>query len=256
MSMSTAASVTALNNQGVHLIECGDYRAAISVFTRGVSIVREELARQYKERSSTTDVEAETHLRGKDCFTPSCPFHKLSSESSPLTNSEKDETMIADNQQFIFTNPIFIPPTEDTMNRDCYNHYVKLSFIQLYNLALANHLFALHAGQVYERRRLEKALVLYEIVYTLQHTENDIQPTALQVMAIVNNLGQIHTALQDLDKARECFENLLSTLMYYVADCEEHDHENDHANREQLDGLLGNVLPLIFAKGSKPASAA
>jgi tetratricopeptide (TPR) repeat protein len=279
--MSTAAAATELSNIGVQAIVEGDYRQAISVLKRGISIVRQELAAsQYnglhrceqQDTCTCTTVSEESHsLRQdeeEDGFIPSCPFHKLSTESSspPLTtsSSEKgDETMIADNQEpFIFKDPIIIPTTEHgaaVNGCTCYNkHCVKLSFILLYNMALANYLLALHDVEqgVVSEKRLQTARGLYELVYTLQLTEMDIQPTALQVMAIVNNLGQVHMALGNHDQARECFANLLCTLVFYADNCnEQHDDDGDN-HREQLDGFLCNVLPLIFAKGSQPASAA
>jgi tetratricopeptide (TPR) repeat protein len=266
--MSAAAAASELNNQGVQLMtEHGDYRQAISAFTRGVSIIRQELSRQYKEQqrckqqdcSCSTDSEESARLlreEDDDDFIPSCPFHKLATDSSsPLTSSsEKRDETTADDQlePFIMKNPIFIPTTNYC---SCYKHCVKLSFIQLYNLALANHLLALDGKQVPDKKRLQTARGLYELAYTLQLTEMDIQPTLLQVMVIVNNLGQVHTALDNHDKARECFENLLSTLLFYV-DCGGNNDENHQDHREQLDGFLSNVLPLIFANGSQPASAA
>ena len=126
-----------------------------------------------------------------------------------------------------------------------YAFFVKLSFIQLYNLALTHHLCALSRPN--PEPFLRKALSLYELAYTI-HVSEDVELTILQSMAIVNNLGQLHSKLNDFEKSQQCFENLLTTLMF-VKDCGEQDSQH------MLDGFLSNVMSLILCS-PKPAPAA
>jgi hypothetical protein len=105
----------------------------------------------------------------------------------------------------------------------------------LYNLALCHHLHALNSKDG-TKAKLEKALALYELAYTLLFTE-DTQATVFQQMAIINNIGHIHAILQNVECSRQCFENLLSTIMC-VKDCGEEDEMVD------IDGFLWNALPV------------
>ena len=126
-----------------------------------------------------------------------------------------------------------------------YAFLIKLSFIQLYNLALSHHLCGLRRQS--QEHSLRKAISLYELAYTI-HVSEDVELTILQSMAIVNNLGQLHKRLNDIEKSHQCFENLLTTLMF-VKDCGEQDCH------QLLDGFLSNVMSVILC-GAKPAPAA
>lgn len=158
-------------------------------------------------------------------------------------DDSNDQQDLTGQSGFVFKEPIMVLP--QSLIQPGYTFYVKLSFIQLYNLALSHHLCAL--SKTNPEPFLRKALALYELAYTI-HVSEDIELTILQSMAIVNNLGHLHKELDDLDKSRQCFENLLTTLMF-VKDCGEQD------SNHMLDGFLSNVMPLILV-GSKPAAAA
>jgi hypothetical protein len=81
--------------------------------------------------------------------------------------------------------------------------------MQLYNLALCHHLSALSTSEssAASEKKLQRALSLYELAYTITMTE-DIQPTVLQTIAIVNNNGHIHDMLNNVEISRQCFENI------------------------------------------------
>jgi hypothetical protein len=68
-------------------------------------------------------------------------------------------------------------------------------------------------------------------------------------MAIANNLGQIHTALGDEEKSRQCFQHLLSSIMFL-------NQSGDRDSVEQMDGFIANIMPLILMGSSAPAAAA
>jgi tetratricopeptide (TPR) repeat protein len=245
MDPSIATIASRLNNEGVGLIENGLYHEAISTFSQGLTLVKQVLALQGDE-DERPDEES-----GSDCMgnpkeaipqTPSCHFRKMQEiELTGVCVAQEDISCGA--PLFIFKSPIFIPAHATDLAS--FNYYVKSSFILLYNLALSHHLSALESNN--SRKRLRKALSLYELAYTLQMTEN-VQLTVLQTMAIVNNLGQIHTALENEAKSKQCFQHLLSTIVF-LNDCGERE------SVEQMDGFVSNVMPLIL-KGSASASAA
>jgi hypothetical protein len=80
---------------------------------------------------------------------------------------------------------------------------VTLSLIIILNLAIAHHLSAMQNQNC--RRRLQKALQLYEFAHYLQMEEDDIcSPRA--TMIIANNVGEIHWALDNQSKHTICLQ--------------------------------------------------
>jgi tetratricopeptide (TPR) repeat protein len=173
---------------------------------------------------------------------PSYHFHKMQ-EPKAITECEGQEDILG-NEPFTFRSPIYIPSY--ATDHTSFTYYVDSSFMLLYNLALTHHLSALSGNN--SQKRLRKALSLYELAYTIQMTE-DIQLTFLQSMAIANNLGQIHTALGDEEKSRQCFQHLLSSIMFL-------NESGDRDSVEQMDGFIANIMPLILMGSSAPAAAA
>lgn len=246
MVPSTATTTAShLNNEGVNLIEAGLYQEAIACFSKGLSIAKEVLASQADEEDDEDgpdDADSMDISSDSASQTPSCHFHKIQ-EQEAMNSCDTKEEVYSDGP-FLFRSPIFIPSSQAN-DVASFKYYVKCSFILLYNLALTHHLSALEGSNT--TKRLRKALSLYELAYTIQMTE-DIQLTVLQTMAIVNNLGLVHTALKNEAKATQCFQHLLSTIMF-LTDCDERD------SVEQIDGFVSNVMPLIL-KGSASAAAA
>jgi hypothetical protein len=94
------------------------------------------------------------------------------------------------------------------------------------------------------KKKLRKALLLYELAYAVLSTE-DIQATVFHQMAIVNNIGQIHAILQNVECSRRTFDDLLSIIMLVkdqqvmlVKDQEV--SEEDYG--QDMDGFLSNTL--------------
>ena len=228
--------MVALNNRGVTFLAKFRYKDAASCFSKGLALAKQWLL--HFETMRETDTSSKLH-------TPTGHFHQAVIRK-PLHYSNKFEDQEAGDQPFVFTRPIFI--SEDTVEEELSSScLVALSFIQLYNLALCHHLCALRTEDG-SRTKLLKALSLYELAYRLQRDE-DVEATVLQQMAIVNNVGSIHSALQQVECSRQCFENLLSTIMF-VKDCGEADSVQD------MDGFLSNTLPLIIIAGCTFAAAA
>jgi tetratricopeptide (TPR) repeat protein len=238
MNPSTAIAVSTFNNEGVSLIENGLYDEAVSEFSKGLTLVKKILALQ--EDDDQAD-EAESSAE-PESQSPSYHFHKMQ-EPKATTECGDQEEFLSD-ETFIFRAPLYIQSR--VTDHTSFTYYVESSFMLLYNLALTHHLSSLSGNNT--QKSLRKALALYELAYTIQTTE-DIQLTVLQTMAIANNLGQIHAALDDAEKARQCFQHLLSSIMF-MNDCGERD------SVEQMDGFIANVMPLILMGTSAPAAAA
>eukprot|EP00977_Amphora_coffeiformis_P012502 scaffold3079_cov174-Amphora_coffeaeformis.AAC.13 len=241
MSCQTAAIATSLNNEGISQLEANNFEAAAASFSRGLSVVKKALSSNDWENNSSGPFQTPQESSEE---TLACQFSKLHDDNSMLDFVDEDEHDILTTEAgFVFQEPIMVLP--GSLESPSYAFFVKLSFIQLYNLALSHHLCALQRSN--PEPFLRKALSLYELAYTI-HVSEDVELTILQSMAIVNNLGHLHKQLDNIEKSQQCFENLLTTLMF-VKDCGEQDCH------QLLDGFLSNVMPLILC-GSKPAPAA
>jgi tetratricopeptide (TPR) repeat protein len=242
MDPLTAIAVSRFNNDGVSLFESGLYDEAITEFSKGLTLVRQILALQGDDQAVEAAADSWETSAEPASHSPSYHFHKMQDPEAMDECGEKEEVL--SDEPFIFRAPLYIQsrPTDHTS----YTYYVKSSFMLLYNLALTHQLSALSGYNT--QVRLQKALNLYELAYNIQATEN-IQLTVLQVMAIANNLGQIHTALGDEEKSRMCFQHLLGYIMFLSAcgDCD---------SLKQMEGFISNVMHLILVGASAPAAAA
>jgi tetratricopeptide (TPR) repeat protein len=234
MNRTVAVEAKCLNNEGIHYINKGNYEEAMKLISKGLSLVKQVLLVQ--DRPTKTD---SYNMNMDENETLPCEFLELDPEDPSAALIEASRG----NKPFIFSSPIYVP--SDVNQAVTLQNLGTLSFILLYNLALTHHLSAID-GQLC-LKKLQKALSLYELAYTLQMTE-DIELSMLQTMAIVNNLGQIHTALGNQDQSQSCFEHLLSTIMLL----------KDYGDRESvdsLDGFILNCMPLILVgEASAPAA--
>lgn len=235
----TASLATILNNEGISQLKHENYEAAVASFSRGLAIVKQALgSNEWESLSSKPSRETQTPEES-----PACQFCKLQDEDIDGNLDKEEEQEPFGQEGFVFKEPIMVLP--QSLAAPNYNFFVKLSFLQLYNLALTHHLSAL--DQPEPEPFLRKALSLYELAYAI-HVSEHVELTILQSMAIVNNLGHLHRQLGDQKKSQQCFETLLTTLML-VKDCGE--NESHHL----LDGFMSNVISLILCR-PKPAEAA
>jgi len=130
----------------------------------------------------------------------------------------------------------------------------ELSYVAIYNLALAHHLKSVELAtdpskQNLRRVYLHKALSLYEHSHQILMKQTiNVGVPVIHSMALVSNLCQIHHVLGDHGKAEMCMQYLLSTIMY-VIDCGKVDTLGN-----SMDGFFNMILPLI--SGDVPAPAA
>ena len=120
---------------------------------------------------------------------------------------------------------------------------IKLSLIIVYNMSLAYHRAALDLGSL---EVLKHALVHYDAAYRILISESRVLVS--QAMVILNNIGHIHRLLNDQDRARACFQCLLTTMIYV-----QQSGESRHIH--QWESFFSNVFDLI-APSPRPAPAA
>lgn len=129
----------------------------------------------------------------------------------------------------------------------------ELTYVAIYNLALSHHLKSLELSSAPKRnlRRvyLYKALSLYEHSHQILMKQTiNVGVPVIHSMALVSNLGQIHHALGDHQKAEMCMQYLLSTMMY-VIDCGKVDSLGN-----SMDGFFDIIMPLVSTDEPAPAA--
>lgn len=240
MNPSTSLAAPQLNNQAVGLLEQGLYLDAVAAFSKGLALVTETLALLDDEERAHGDCNNEDQSSN----TPICRFHKMPAQkASPSCELEEDIS----NDPFVFRSPILLP-SRSTESASSQAYFIKTAYIFLYNLALTNQISSLEA--TFSLQRMQKSLSLYELAYSFQMTQ-DVQLSVLETMALVNNLGQVHVALENHEKAARCFKHLLSICVLL--------NQNDYQEREsvdQMEGFVSTIVPLILTTGSASAAAA
>mmetsp|Transcript_5196 Transcript_5196/g.10687 ORF Transcript_5196/g.10687 Transcript_5196/m.10687 type:complete len:245 (-) Transcript_5196:183-917(-) len=244
MNSSNAVFAAALNNEGIAHLEARCYDQAIEKITKSLGLVREQLSLTQSKCNGPNCCVCSTcksisEGNGSDTF---CFRDRKLSQHGILKRPSLDE-VVDDEDLFIFTNPMLI--TMKASPPHCYNYYVGLSFIVLFNLALAYHQ---HGSRTNCQLQLQKALRLYELAYTV-HIKEDLTLTVMQALAIVNNLGHLHALLGNKESSQKCFDNLLSTLMYIQ------EYRSDDVDAQHVDGFMSNVLSSMLT-GPKSAAAA
>jgi tetratricopeptide (TPR) repeat protein len=222
-----------LNNTGVAFLESGNYAQAVSALTSALGLVKQELAANDLISTEPRTTQFSNRYSSKIKFEfriTETPGMVLS-----MTNNSKPS--------FIFRFPIK-PKSGLTV--------VEMSVIIMFNLALALHLSGLENQH---RRRLEKALSIYEYAFQIQ-TQEHVDLSDIFPLVILNNLGHIHTLLQNYEMAEMWFQDLLSSMLYILdQQSMERPREENKTLSSCWTGLLSNVTDLIF-RASSAASAA
>jgi tetratricopeptide (TPR) repeat protein len=211
------------NNQGVFLLLSDQYDDAITFFISALKHVNENIERGAVE-----------HLN--DVST----MHDLAVYFVIQEGKGLSVPVDAEKEVFVFTNPILV---SDEINRMNYNFSSKLSIVAMYNLALSYHLCAIQKQSL---QHIEKALSYYQLAYKILIDESHV--VVSQAMAIINNIGQIHRLLRNDAGAKDCFEYLLSTMLFV-----QQIGESDRI--QNWESFLSNVMDFIV-DNPKPAAAA
>lgn len=235
-----------LNNEGASLICKGEYARAISTFSQAMAIVKEMVADENSITSSTAggkrDEDTEIYSTC-ECCSDTVSF--MDAEQAGPSSSCPEEAASHEDESsycFVFRKPIVMSLDAD----ECGNRTVaKLSAIMIFNMALSHHLSALKDKNA---TQLHAALMLYKNAYLLQQNEQ-IDICILYNLALSNNLGQVLKAMKYQPEARQCFEQLLSILLFMVDYCD--DEEKAH-----LEGFFRSASPCILGSNTKAAPAA
>lgn len=177
-----------------------------------------------------------------------------------------------ENEGFIFSRPLRV--RTHSIGK-CHSVGTTLSFVVLFNIALAHHLKAIEMipSMVDSKDRMEalkQPMKLYELAYQLHfqcketkqsppapqqsssHTScddtstgNDHNLVDLRLMLLVtNNISQIHRLAGNEIKHNQCLEHLLNAVMYMNHICQ---NEKILSPREK-DGTFDNLAPILKTK--------
>jgi hypothetical protein len=227
------ANLFKLNNSAVFQMEKETYDEAITTLTRALKRVKMVISGDAM-LADTPDEEDDKTVDESPSNTVDFDFLSSGRKSSFLRT--RVGTIFQD--AIYVSNPLLQPLLQT---------YEHLSYVVLYNLALAHHLRAMEEDcKRLRNARLQQALCLYEHAHQILLNQ-EIEVSALHNMAIASNLGHIHQFLGDESRAQLCFQHLLSTLLYVV----------DYGAGDKLvslDGFLCNVMFLIGMALSAPAA--
>jgi tetratricopeptide (TPR) repeat protein len=220
----------ALNNEGSNYFAMGDLRSAANKLTEALQVSKLLIAR--------SDDEMDT-----------------SSPSSPLTTQLKLDDIMThvglkgsslEPQRVVYESPIQIPSNLTFTTTP--ENVSTLSAAIIFNMSLTYHKLAL--TQTSESQRfacLNKAVKLYEFGSSLK--ENMVWSNYLH-LALLNNLGLAHEQLGNKEKSEQCFQQLLSCILYII-DCQQ-----GRGSITEFEMFFENTMHIIFPGCCNGAAAA
>jgi tetratricopeptide (TPR) repeat protein len=254
------ATTIELNNKGVELVEAGKVEAALQMFNAALRSSRSLL-----DSMAPALLSSNGNFRGEFSGAQRCSFTgtKQGLFSVPCHLYWCDDDQAA--ATFVCSNICRIP--EQGFTDQCVAFY---SIICLFNLAVTSHLRALLSTdgatttnkgglQAGGYSLLTATKRLYELTHQLL-MRNEGSISVMFNLAIVNNLGQVYKRMGETKKSRQCFEHLLSTLMFvkesFGAQGVEDEDEEQQLCKACLEGFHSNIVSELILDGNGTAPAA
>ena len=245
-----------LNNMSASRLEEGNYQLALDILAEGLHVSKQLLkgfgTATERPTVCSNGVNLDSFMaregRTRTCLMEEVDDIDCSNHSSGSSSVASIDDCV-DDEFFLYSHPIHLPEGPDALacrEDTC----TAISAALIFNMALANHQLSsielTTFGGAAAEERLERALRLYELAYNLQE-RNEVCLSPLFMMAIINNLGLIYQSLDQKDTAGNCFQHLLTTLMF-VTDYEYGD------GTVALDGFFRNTTHLISQPCPAPAA--
>jgi tetratricopeptide (TPR) repeat protein len=206
-------SIIEMNNEAALLTESGLYEEAIQTLDVAMKTMQ----------TSLNKIEDDGH---EIAFVP----HYVREQPQKPISQFEDAGMDGD---FIYRSPI--RSHSNSLEEEVDN--LAVTVIILFNMALARHLRAIE-GEHVRTQRLREALKLYELSFFMQMRGSG-QLNMTQVLALINNCGQIYKQLNQELKARKFFQHMISTIIVMV-------EVGEAQEVEQMDGFMRTVSQLIL----------
>jgi len=281
-----------LNNEACSWITKGNYDAAISGLKRALELTQIGLSNEREGRTppcgckrcaleSYLTLAEDNHNDEARTKTPEAPLQKPRSlkrkrssigSTETVVNSRRKANSFEETGGFVYRRPMRVH--QECIDR-CHYNGATLSFVSLFNIALAYHLKAIETvpSMVDSKEKLavlQQPLKLYELAYQLhfQCQEGKESETTLKermetcdsstttctkdpnlvnlrlMMLVTSNISQIHKLAGNDTKHHQCLEHLLNAVMYMNHGC---DSDNILTTREK-DGIFDNLAPILKTK--------
>ena len=177
-----------LSNQGVAMIEAGNYPSARATFKKALRLIK-TIAVGGRKRQL--------------CGESSVAFRW--SSNSPLPAERQGESLSG---SFVYRRALLIIPSDFSGTHNCYTETAAM----LYNLSLSFHI---EGNLSNNSTLLNKALKAYKIALTLRKRRKvcrKLQGDRLLDVAINNNMAMIHQEFMEFERARTCFVSVSRAL--------------------------------------------
>jgi hypothetical protein len=209
-------SIVEMNNKAALLTENGLYKEAIQTLDVAMKTMQTSLNKMEDDGHEIAFV----------------PHYVREQPQKPISQFE-DAEMDGD---FIYRSPIRSNGNSNSLEEEVDN--LAMTVVILFNMALARHLRAIE-GENVRTQRLREALKLYELSFFMQMRGSG-QLNMTQVLALINNCGQIYKQLNQEVKARKFFQHMISTIIVMV-------EVGEAQEVEQMDGFMRTASQLILA---------
>ena len=165
--------------------------------------------------------------------------HPRKRRSAERRTTTDDQPLGEEQAGYIYDKPIQVPPH---VTHEGHFMGFTLQIIITFNLALAYHKKAMNENDGKTQRNLfRKTLQLYELSYEWKMRE--AVPSLRFVIAVANNIGEVHRVAGNYSKYIMCLQHVLSTIVFMV-DCAQ--DENEYEPME-LEGFVRNTSRLILS---------
>ena len=239
--VATLKSALLLNNEGVHLIQSGQYTMAIHSIGKALHVLHscQSHVSPYPNQdaefaSSPCCHRCSDNQQNHDCHCHYSPHQRISSQLLHENQLRSRHCGPSRGSPSVYPYPIALKPT-------AVYSFGLISVIALFNFALAHHFKGIETilmGSLDNALvHLRSALKLYQVASAV-HNETRTKPVFLS-LAILNNSSHIHELLRNEDDALCDLQKLLSGLM-------QAEHNKAVCNHH-FDGFFGNVMHLILA---------
>jgi hypothetical protein len=218
-------TIVSLNNRGVSHLEAGDHELARIAFKQALErttyllnlkkearelLGRDGMRAQFgapgtcKGDESSSNNTLEEKMSSSCCISPRSQHRRADSiRRVPISTSLTSR----DTGSFISSHALLLS-RECCANPAEYEYCHRESACVMFNLALVHHWRGMHFGVT---SLLPKALKLYEMSFSLIQSGANFETQHL-ILALLNNMGQIHYELMQYKDSKRCFKNLKEIL--------------------------------------------
>lgn len=215
------------NNKGALLIERGDYSNAVRLLSAGILSFK-----RMRRRIQQTNA-ADKNKRLIAATGSSTDIDDLMRRMPSGSAEDNNAT---------YCYPLYLPKNSNTTFEEV---PALFATTLTFNLALANHFYAIKSGNIMSFRAAAR---LYKHGFHLERVRGNLSVSPFFLMATLNNLGQLYQVTEQRDRSEKCFRQLLSTLMYVVV--------SKGARPSDLERYFGNTCACLWKEGQNCASAA